>query len=82
MIKAGGAARRRRQILRSEEVDHQAALLGRMKMIRMIRVRKRRGMMEIMMRIRIGMRRSIRVKIRVGLWIRIRTRFKILKIIF
>ena len=72
LIKAGGVARRSRQILRSEEVDHQAALLGRMKMIRMMmrmmmRVRKRRGRMEIKMRIRIGMRRSIRVRIRVGL---------------
>ena len=28
LIRAGGEARRRRQILRSEEVDHQAALLG------------------------------------------------------
>ena len=42
LIKAGGAARRSRQRLRSEEVDHQAALLGVVVIMRMMR-----GMMGI-----------------------------------
>ena len=37
LIKAGGAARRSRQRLRSEEVDHQAALLGVVVFMRMMR---------------------------------------------
>ena len=37
LIKAGGAARRSRQRLRSEEVDHQAALLGVVVIMRMMR---------------------------------------------
>ena len=45
LIKAGGAARRSRQRLRSEEVDHQAALLGVVVIMRMMR--RMRGMMGI-----------------------------------
>ena len=69
LIKAGGAARRRRHILRSEEVDHQAALLGRMKMIRVMMrmMRMRKGRMEVKMRIKIGMRRSEEVDHQVAL---------------
>ena len=45
LIKAGGAARRSRQRLRSEEVDHQAALLGVVVFMRMMR--RMRGVMGI-----------------------------------
>ena len=41
LIKAGGAARRSRQRLRSEEVDHQAALLGVVVIMRMMRRMRR-----------------------------------------
>ena len=46
LIKAGGAARRSRQRLRSEEVDHQAALLGVVAIMRMMRRMRSRMMMR------------------------------------
>ena len=64
LIKAGGAARRSRQILRSEEVDHQAALLGVVMMKTRRMMRGMRGVVAVVMKMMVKMR-MMEIKIRV-----------------
>lgn len=64
LSKAGGAARRSRGILRSKEVDHQAALLGVVMMKTRRMMRGMRGVVAVVMKMMVKMR-MMEIKIRV-----------------